>query len=179
MIKTKRTILDIVNTKEAEMLLAYYKENQQHIAPWEPLRDSSYYKLPYWLAETEKAHTAYSNGTGYYFVIFDHQRTHIIGVCNFTGVSRGAFQACFLGYSIAKRYEGLGLMTEALTAAIQYIFNNVGLNRIMANYQPNNTKSAALLLRLGFEREGYARRYLNIAGQWRDHVLTAKLNDNV
>ena len=34
-------------------------------------------------------------------------------------------------------------------------------------------RSGRLLERLGFEREGYARRYLCIAGAWEDHVLTA------
>ncbi len=33
--------------------------------------------------------------------------------------------------------------------------------------------AAALLARLGFEKEGYAKDYLLIDGQWRDHVLTA------
>tara|TARA_B100001964_G_C14031207_1_gene508355 strand:+ start:679 stop:789 length:111 start_codon:yes stop_codon:yes gene_type:complete len=27
--------------------------------------------------------------------------------------------------------------------------------------------------KLGFEREGYAKRYLKIDGCWQDHVLTA------
>ena len=43
----------------------------------------------------------------------------------------------------------------------------------MANHLPRNERSARLLARLGFEREGYARRYLQIAGVWEDHVLTA------
>ena len=29
-----------------------------------------------------------------------------------------------------------------------------------------------------FEREGYARDYLRLAGRWRDHVLTALVNDD-
>jgi ribosomal-protein-alanine N-acetyltransferase len=28
---------------------------------------------------------------------------------------------------------------------------------------------------LGFEREGYAKQYLQIAGRWEDHILTARL----
>jgi ribosomal-protein-alanine N-acetyltransferase len=46
----------------------------------------------------------------------------------------------------------------------------------MANYMPGNERSARLLERLGFEREGYAKAYLNIAGRWQDHVLTALVN---
>jgi ribosomal-protein-alanine N-acetyltransferase len=33
-----------------------------------------------------------------------------------------------------------------------------------------------LLERLGFTQEGYARAYLNINGQWRDHLLFALLD---
>ena len=45
----------------------------------------------------------------------------------------------------------------------------------MANYMPHNSRSAALLFRLGFEKEGVARSYLKIAGKWQDHVLTSKI----
>jgi ribosomal-protein-alanine N-acetyltransferase len=64
-------------------------------------------------------------------------------------------------------------MFEALQASIAYMFHEQDLHRIMANHVPENVRSAALLQRLGFEREGYAREYLKINGIWRDHVLTA------
>ena len=41
---------------------------------------------------------------------------------------------------------------------------------------PANVKSERLLRTLGFEREGYARAYLKIAGQWKDMVLNALIN---
>jgi ribosomal-protein-alanine N-acetyltransferase len=37
------------------------------------------------------------------------------------------------------------------------------MNRIMANYMPNNTRSAAVLGRLGFTIEGTASAYLYLA----------------
>ena len=48
--------------------------------------------------------------------------------------------------------------------------------RLQANHVPENERSARVLERLGFEREGYARDYLFIGGRWRDHVLTALLH---
>ncbi|MDI8841725.1 hypothetical protein MJI69_30510, partial [Salmonella enterica subsp. enterica serovar Anatum] len=39
----------------------------------------------------------------------------IIGVANFSNVVRGSFHACYLGYSIAQKWQGQGLMFEALT----------------------------------------------------------------
>jgi starch phosphorylase len=73
-------------------------------------------------------------------------------------------------------YTNHTLMQEALEAAIAYMFETQNLHRIMANYIPGNERSARLLERLGFEREGYAKAYLNIAGRWQDHVLTARVN---
>ena len=64
-------------------------------------------------------------------------------------------------------------MGEALGALIEYAFTELELHRLMANYRPENERSAAVLARLGFEREGFARDYLYIDGAWRDHVLTA------
>ncbi|MCS9217852.1 30S ribosomal protein S5 alanine N-acetyltransferase, partial [Pseudomonas aeruginosa] len=46
-------------------------------------------------------------------------------------------------------------------------------HRIMASHLPRNARSERLLESLGFEKEGYARAYLKIAGVWEDHVLRA------
>jgi ribosomal-protein-alanine N-acetyltransferase len=67
-------------------------------------------------------------------------------------------------------------MDEALAAGLDWAFGELGLHRVMANYLPRNERSGRLLARLGFEREGYAREYLKIAGRWEDHVLTAKIS---
>ncbi|NQY52191.1 MAG: GNAT family N-acetyltransferase [Campylobacteraceae bacterium] len=111
------------------------------------------------------------------FVALDKDTSEIVGVCSFTGIVRGVFQACFLGYSVTRKFEGQGYMTEILEASISYMFDVVGLNRVMANYMPCNTASEKVLLKLGFEKEGIARRYLKIAGNWEDHILTSKLNE--
>jgi ribosomal-protein-alanine N-acetyltransferase len=47
----------------------------------------------------------------------------------------------------------------------------------MANHVPRNERSARLLERLGFEREGFAKAYLHLDGRWQDHVLTSLTSD--
>lgn len=51
----------------------------------------------------------------------------------------------------------------------------LGLHRIEAGTLPRNVASQRVLERNGFERFGLARRYLQIAGRWRDHVLFQKI----
>jgi len=92
-------------------------------------------------------------------------------------VVRGVAHSANLGYALCHGCEGRGWMHEALHAGIEQVFSPaVGLHRIQAAYRPENHRSAAVLMRLGFEREGLARDYLYIAGAWRDHVITALRN---
>jgi ribosomal-protein-alanine N-acetyltransferase len=97
----------------------------------------------------------------------------VIGQISFTSYTRGPHQSCNLGYNIDHRFEGRGLMKEALVGAIQHAFQRLKFHRIAANYMPVNERSGRVLRRLGFNVEGYARDYLFLAGAWRDHVLTA------
>lgn len=97
----------------------------------------------------------------------------LVGFANLTQIFPGPFQACYLGYGLEEGHRGQGYMTEALREIIRYAFEELGLHRIMANYQPDNEASARVLQRLGFTREGLAQDYLFIDGAWRTHVLTS------
>jgi ribosomal-protein-alanine N-acetyltransferase len=60
-------------------------------------------------------------------------------------------------------------MSRALELVISRAFREYRLHRLEANIQPENSRSIALVKRLGFRLEGYSPRYLRIAGKWRDH----------
>ena len=100
-----------------------------------------------------------------------------MGVVNLNEVVRGVFQSAYLGYYVVAPYEGRGFMAPGLAAVIQRGFRGLKLHRLEANIMPHNLRSKALVQRLGFRFEGVARRYLKIAGRWRDHehwALTAE-----
>jgi ribosomal-protein-alanine N-acetyltransferase len=174
-----RLDLVVLSPAQAELESAYHLDNQQHLAPWSPLRPADYYSTEQVRLRLEQQAVAYGFGNAVHFALLEKASGQMIGTCNFTGIMRGAFQACYLGYSLAAAHQGRGLMHEALQTAIGHMFDELKLHRIMANYIPDNQRSAALLQRLGFEREGYARAYLQIAGRWQDHVLTARVNDTL
>jgi [ribosomal protein S5]-alanine N-acetyltransferase len=102
----------------------------------------------------------------------------LIGVANISNIVRGGLQSGYLGYGAFASHAGRGLMTEGLRAVIDAAFGELGLHRVEANIQPGNTRSIALIRRLGFENEGYSRRYLLIDGDWRDHERWAMLAED-
>jgi ribosomal-protein-alanine N-acetyltransferase len=74
-----------------------------------------------------------------------------------------SWRSCVVGYELAPFARGNGYMHEALSAAIDYGFERMQLNRIEAQVHPQNVPSIHTLETLGFLREGHQRQ----AGYWR------------
>jgi ribosomal-protein-alanine N-acetyltransferase len=172
-LRTPRALIRFPEERDAPELLRYRVENQAHLAPWEPLREPIYYTLDHCIASIADGREHARLDRGYPLLVFDHGEKMLLATVTFANLVRGAFQACHLGYGVAASMQGKGLMQEVLRAGIDWAFDELNLHRVMANYLPRNERSARLLALLGFEREGYAKRYLNIAGVWEDHILTA------
>lgn len=175
---TTRLVIRVAMASDAEKLCQYYARNQVHLAPWEPIRSDAYYTLRWWTLRIQQIHAEFNDASAINFIALTPDKSEVVAVANFSNIIQGVFKSCYLGYSISKAYEGQGLMVEFLQSCLAFMFENMGLNRVMANYIPANERSGALLQRLGFEREGYARKYLRIAGSWQDHVLTALLHED-
>ena len=101
----------------------------------------------------------------------------IIGRIALGGVMRGVFQNAYLGYWIDQDHQGRGLMTEAVKATVRFAFAQAALHRVQAAVMPNNPGSMRVLEKAGFRREGFAERYLCIAGNWEDHVIFAATSE--
>ncbi|WP_233980727.1 ribosomal protein S5-alanine N-acetyltransferase [Pectobacterium versatile] len=173
---TDRLVVRLAHERDAWRLAEYYSENRDFLKPWEPVRDASHCYPSGWQARLSVINDMHKQGSAYYFLLLDQNENEVYGVANFSNVLRGSFHACYLGYSLGQKWQGQGLMYEALQPAIRYMQRQQYMHRIMANYMPHNQRSGGLLTRLGFEREGYAKNYLLIDGKWQDHVLTALTN---
>lgn len=175
LLNTDRLILRCPIESDILKLQAYDERNANRLRPWKSTEPGS--KLDY-VAQVMKWKQEFEDGRSIRFLLIpkEHQEGEIIGFCNFTQIFRGPFQACYLGYHIDGAHERKGLMSEAIQKAVEYMFEEQNLHRIMANYMPSNTRSAKLLQNLGFIIEGKAKNYLLINGQWEDHVLTSLTN---
>lgn len=102
----------------------------------------------------------------------------VAGVLNLSEIVRGAFESAYLGYYALAPHAAAGYMAEALVLVLDTAFDELRLHRIEANVQPVNARSLALVMRVGFSREGYSRRYVKVGGRWRDHVRFAMLAED-
>ena len=62
-----------------------------------------------------------------------------------------------IGYCIGSRWWHRGIMTEALNAVIDYLFTEVGMNRVAARHDPNNPHSGGVMRKCGMKYEGTHR----------------------
>ena len=98
-----------------------------------------------------------------------------VGVFNLSEIVRGAFHSAYIGYYALSPHAGRGYMAEGLELTLQFAFRVLRLHRVEINIQPTNERSIALVRRAGLTREGFSRRYVKIAGRWRDHERWALL----
>ena len=177
-ITTQRLVLRASDPAFAEVAAAFYARNRQAHACWNPPLTDAMFSVEGQRERLADAATAAKVGSGIGWWLFASNEPGVsLGQIHFSQITRRAFCNATLGYAIDTAQEGRGLMREALAAALVDAFGErVGLHRVQANVRPENTRSLALLERLGFEREGLAREYLFIDGAWRDHVLTALRN---
>lgn len=89
------------------------------------------------------------------------------------GISRGALCSGWVGYWVGAHVTGKGVATAAVALAVAHALGPVGLHRVEATIDPANSGSLAVVRHLGLREEGLLRRYLDIAGAWRDHLLYA------
>jgi ribosomal-protein-alanine N-acetyltransferase len=158
-------------------ILAYFTRNRLHLAPYQPSPPPNFYTEAHFRGQLARAEAGYDADQLLHCYVFLGKAARVVGVVNLSNFVRGAFQACHLGYSIDEKLEGTGTLYEAVSLMVEHAFAELGMHRVMANYMPENERSGRLLARLGFTREGLAPRYLRIAGAWRDHVLTSRINE--
>jgi len=101
-----------------------------------------------------------------------------VGVFNLSEIVRSAFHSAYVGYYALEPHAGHGYMTEGLGLTLEFTFRVLQLHRVEINIQPTNERSIALVRGAGLTREGYSRRYVKIAGRWRDHERWALLAED-
>ena len=167
--------LRLSEMRDFQQWAALRETSRAFLTPWEPLWPSDDLTRASFRYRVRRHAEEMARDESFSFFIFREQDDFLVGGLSLGHVRRGVSQAATLGYWMGEPYAGQGYMSRAVRAAIAYGFEKQGLHRIEAACLPNNEPSKRLLERVGFRQEGYARAYLNINGQWRDHLLFALL----
>ncbi|MGZ4508406.1 MAG: GNAT family N-acetyltransferase [Blastococcus sp.] len=156
------------------------QENEAWLGPWEPTLG-----VPWRERNTPAAYRAMRRavarrarlGTSLPFAIRVEGR--LAGQVTVDNIVRGALRSGYLGYWVDRSVAGRGMASLAVALVCDHAFTQVGLHRLQADIRPENLRSQRLVERLGFRHEGLLRRYLDIDGDWRDHLSYALLAEDV
>lgn len=110
-------------------------------------------------------------GSGFGFGIFYDGR--FAGEINLNSMHRGAFQSAYVGYWIDQQHAGRGLTPQAVVLVCRFAFEQLNLHRLQISIIPRNTASRRVVEKLGLRDEGLAKGYLEINGEWEDHIRYA------
>ena len=148
-IETQRLTFTKLEKTDCENLYEIYS-NQKAMKYWSSL---PFTQIKQAKKMIEDSILDWSNGVAISLGIYCKESQKLIGTVNLFNFHEESRRA-EIGYMLDPVYWGLGIMTETLTAIIEYLFKDMQFNRLEADIDPKNKKSAILLKNIGFKLEG-------------------------
>ncbi|TGB03690.1 N-acetyltransferase [Halobacillus salinus] len=115
-----------------------------------------------------------SNDTAHVFGVFRIEDGKHIGMVDFSTLARDNFQWGRLGYTIHNQFWRQGYGKEAVGAALQIAFTDLGFHRIEAHINTDNDASVRLAESVGMEYECTRKGFINEFEEWTDHLVFYK-----
>ncbi len=177
-IRTERLLLRPLVEDDRCEFIRVVRDSWQHLERFSPLHMPD--ETDDQLFDRQLALTARGEASGKACrrIVIDRAGT-IVGACNLNAIRRGLAWEGDANCWLAASAEGKGYATEGLTGLFRYAFadmpDGLGLHRILAWMQSDNTRSERMIERLGFKRGGPEKTFLHAGGKWALHeelVLT-------
>ncbi len=161
-----------------EAWLAVRTRCRSWLVPWEPRskgaplapEDAVSFSARCGMRERER-----QLGSGFGFGIFVEGR--FAGEITLSSIQRGPFQNGAIGYWIDQELAGSGFVPEAVVVVLQFAFETLRLHRIEVAIIPRNVASRRVVEKLALRNEGVALGFLEINGEWEDHVRYAMTSE--
>lgn len=166
-IKTPRLLLRKITSSDAQAI--YELRTNDHAMQFidkEPLKNMNEA-----VALVERIIKDFTENNGITLCIcLTENSKQLIGTIGFWRIEKENHRA-EIGYMLHPQYWNKGFMQEAIKAMIEYGFSIIKLHSIMANINPHNTASAALLEKTGFVREAYFKEDYYFSGKFLDSAV--------
>lgn len=176
--RTERLILRASRLVTAQQALDYYRRNQSLFTPLDPKRVPGFYNIGYQFLILQQDEVERQSGSALKFWVFTKEEPdRIIGMVSFSNIKHGNVSSTFLAYKLDGASLNKGYITEAIARGIKVVFEELRLNRIEVAVLPRNRPSLRVMEKLGFVREGYSPRFMEINGVWEGHFRFGLVND--
>ncbi|NLW10759.1 MAG: GNAT family N-acetyltransferase [Clostridiaceae bacterium] len=175
---TARLMLRILGEDSAHLVSDYYLRNRHFHQPWFSSRSDEIFTARQQQKNLQTELKDFNNGRALpFWLSLRNEPKRIIGRFALTNMIHGSFRSCIASWHLDEKLIGQGYAREAGQAAMAAAYNDYKLHRIEANILPANFRSIKLAEMLGFELAGYENRYLEINGEWEDHLHYVKMAD--
>ncbi|EIC07055.1 GNAT family protein [Microbacterium sp. SCN 69-37] len=166
----------LIKQRDARVLQSELMSNRSWLRPWEATSPDGPVSFDMRLG-IRRLLQQYRDGGGVPFVMeYDGE---IAGQLNVWGIARGSLSSATIGYWVSERFAGRGITPTAVALATDVCFRELGLHRMEICIRPENRASLRVVEKLGFRYEGLRRRFIHIAGDWRDHYAFALVREEV
>ncbi len=172
-IETERLKLRMVTKADAEDLYELcHRPETSRFSMWSPHESLSQTKefIAYQISLFRKRKCMF-------FAVEEKSTGRVIGTCSYVSIDT-YYKKAEIGYSILSDLWNKGFATEVADALCGYAFDRIKVQRVYAKVLPQNTASARVLLKLGFELEGTLKKDFYYNGR-EDDVDIYGITDDV
>jgi [ribosomal protein S5]-alanine N-acetyltransferase len=154
--------------------------DREYLENWEPTATEGWTErnaMLSWPAQWSSLRSMARRGQALPFMITVNGE--LAGQITVGNIVRGSLRSAWIGYWVASNVAGGGVATAAVAMLTDHAFGEGGLHRVEATVRPENAASLRVLQKSSYREEGLFKRYLDVAGQWRDHLCFALTAEEV
>lgn len=166
----------LVKQRDARIIQSELLTNRGWLRPWEATSPDGPVSFGM-RAGIRRLLQQYRDGGGIPLVMEYHGE--VAGQLNVWGIARGSLASATIGYWVSERFAGHDITPTSVALATDLCFREMRLHRMEICIRPENAASLRVVEKLGFRYEGLRRRYIHIAGDWRDHYVFALVREDV
>lgn len=153
-IETERLLLRKFNISDADAMFRNWESDSKvtEYLRWPTATDISEakYVLNEWIR-------GYENSDFYQWAIVLKEIDEPIGSISVVEKNE-KLNIVHIGYCIGSKWWNQGITSEAFKAVIPFFFEEVGVNRIESQHDPNNPNSGKVMMKCGLKYEGTLRQ---------------------
>lgn len=163
--------LRLIDLEDAEQIFERVDQSRNHLRRWMAWVDgtTSAEDIRTFLKGTMEGYAQHRSLTT---VILYHEK--IAGTAGYNSIN-WSNKTAYIGYWLGEKFQGKGIMTQAVKVLTDYAFHELNLNKVEIRAASANRRSRNIPERLGFVNEGCIRQAEWLYDHYVDHVVYGML----